>query len=115
MSVIKHTHVYFFNLFNKAGLTNLESLNLDSCRIEDDGLVNLKGLHLNFKHLSLILLLFCYSVFLFANVASTEICPSLINPVSKLLTLSLQVTDGVNATSPIFAVHLTNTLCQNPF
>jgi len=33
---------YFF-LFT--GLTNLEYLNLDSCRIGDDGLANLTGLH----------------------------------------------------------------------
>lgn len=29
----------------QAGLANLESLNLDSCRIGDDGLVNLTGEH----------------------------------------------------------------------
>lgn len=38
------THTYIFlSVLIQAGLTQLESLNLDSCRIGDEGLVNLTG------------------------------------------------------------------------
>lgn len=34
---------YVLLLLLQPGLTNVESLNLDSCRIDDEGLVNLAG------------------------------------------------------------------------
>jgi len=31
------------SVFNNAGLTNLESLNLDSCKVSDGGIEHIKG------------------------------------------------------------------------
>jgi hypothetical protein len=40
---VLHFNDNFYTYFLVAGLTDLESLNLDSCRIRDEGLVNLTG------------------------------------------------------------------------
>lgn len=41
--IILNTYIYIFLFLWHAVLKNLESLNLDSCRIGDDGLVHLAG------------------------------------------------------------------------
>ena len=50
--------IYIVFLLLQAGLMNLESLNLDSCRIDDEGLVNLAG-HCSLSSLYLIFLCPC--------------------------------------------------------
>ena len=73
---LKPFYIIFFNLCGQtvsfvlllAGLTSLESLNLDSCKITDEGLANLKGL------LHSCYFLFCcilISIWHFQNLAFT--------------------------------------------